>query len=134
MTSDYVVVARPDARELAEREGTAGMRGALSELVAGLGGARPERRARPAARADPLLPALRLAAAAAALQVPPDLLGLRRAGGATYGPARGFVLASWRLLRCNPFSDGGYDPVSDQTLFKSRESSASAASPPSRTA
>jgi ribonuclease P protein component len=37
-TSDYVVVARPDARELAEREGTAGMREALSELVAGLGG------------------------------------------------------------------------------------------------
>ena len=52
----------------------------------------------------------------------------------TYGPLRGFVLASWRLLRCNPWSDGGYDPVSDQTLFKSRESSASAASPPSRTA
>ena len=38
-TSDYVVVARPDARELAEREGTEGMRGALGELVAGLGGA-----------------------------------------------------------------------------------------------
>jgi ribonuclease P protein component len=38
VTSDYVVVARPDARELAQREGTAGMRGALSELVAGLGG------------------------------------------------------------------------------------------------
>jgi ribonuclease P protein component len=38
-TSDYVVVARPDARELAEREGSDGMRGALSELVAGLGGA-----------------------------------------------------------------------------------------------
>ena len=37
-TSDYVVVARPDARELAEREGTEGMRAALSELVAGLGG------------------------------------------------------------------------------------------------
>lgn len=35
-TSDYVVVARPDARELAEREGTAGMRGALGELVDGL--------------------------------------------------------------------------------------------------
>jgi len=40
VTSDYVVVARPDARELAEREGTAGMRRALSELVAGLGGSR----------------------------------------------------------------------------------------------
>ena len=38
-TSDYVVVARPDARELAQREGADGMRGALSELVAGLGGA-----------------------------------------------------------------------------------------------
>lgn len=37
-TSDYVVVARPDARELAEREGTPGMCRALSELVAGLGG------------------------------------------------------------------------------------------------
>jgi ribonuclease P protein component len=36
-TSDYVVVARPDARELAEREGTAGMRRSLAELVAGLG-------------------------------------------------------------------------------------------------
>ena len=31
--SDYVVVARPDARELAEREGMQGVRTALSELV-----------------------------------------------------------------------------------------------------
>ena len=37
--SDYVVVARPDARDLAEREGTSGMRTALAELVDGLGGA-----------------------------------------------------------------------------------------------
>jgi ribonuclease P protein component len=36
--SDYVVVARPEALGLADREGTAGMRGALSELVDGLGG------------------------------------------------------------------------------------------------
>lgn len=28
-----------------------------------------------------------------------------------HGPLRGFVLASWRLLRCNPLSDGGLDPV-----------------------
>ena len=35
-----------------------------------------------------------------------------------FGVARGLVLAGWRLLRCNPFSHGGYDPVSDQTLFK----------------
>jgi ribonuclease P protein component len=37
--SDYVVVARPDARDLAEREGTGGVRTALADLVDGLGGA-----------------------------------------------------------------------------------------------
>jgi putative membrane protein insertion efficiency factor len=26
------------------------------------------------------------------------------------GLVRGFMLAGWRLLRCNPFSRGGYDP------------------------
>ena len=36
--SDYVVVARPDARELAEREGMAGVRSALAELVDGVAG------------------------------------------------------------------------------------------------
>ena len=28
-----------------------------------------------------------------------------------YGPLKGGRLAAWRLLRCNPFSKGGYDPV-----------------------
>jgi putative membrane protein insertion efficiency factor len=37
-----------------------------------------------------------------------------------FGPARGTLLAAWRLLRCNPFSHGGYDPVSAQTLFRRR--------------
>jgi putative membrane protein insertion efficiency factor len=37
-----------------------------------------------------------------------------------YGVLRGVVLASWRLLRCNPLSYGGYDPVENQTLFASR--------------
>ena len=36
--SDYVVVARPDARELAEREGMPGIRTALAELVDALSG------------------------------------------------------------------------------------------------
>ncbi|HET9124326.1 MAG TPA: membrane protein insertion efficiency factor YidD [Solirubrobacteraceae bacterium] len=36
-----------------------------------------------------------------------------------YGILRGLVLAGWRLLRCNPFSRGGYDPVEAQGLFKS---------------
>jgi len=34
-----------------------------------------------------------------------------------YGLARGTVLAAWRLLRCNPLSLGGYDPVERQRLF-----------------
>jgi putative membrane protein insertion efficiency factor len=37
-----------------------------------------------------------------------------------YGVVRGTVLAAWRLLRCNPFSMGGYDPVERQTLFERR--------------
>lgn len=28
-----------------------------------------------------------------------------------FGAARGLVLAAARLVRCNPFSHGGYDPV-----------------------
>lgn len=39
--SDFVIVARPEARGLADREGMAGVRRALAELVDGLGGARP---------------------------------------------------------------------------------------------
>lgn len=38
----------------------------------------------------------------------------------TYGILRGGILASWRLLRCNPWSHGGYDPVLAQTLFDVR--------------
>ncbi len=34
-----------------------------------------------------------------------------------FGILRGLVLASWRLLRCNPWSHGGHDPVEAQTLF-----------------
>lgn len=35
-----------------------------------------------------------------------------------YGILRGLVLAAWRLLRCNPWSHGGHDPVEAQRLFK----------------
>ena len=28
-----------------------------------------------------------------------------------HGAVRGTGMAAWRLLRCNPFSNGGYDPV-----------------------
>ena len=35
-----------------------------------------------------------------------------------FGVLRGSLLAAWRLLRCNPFSHGGYDPVTAQRLFR----------------
>lgn len=28
-----------------------------------------------------------------------------------YGALKGGCLAIWRIIRCNPFSKGGYDPV-----------------------
>jgi len=37
-----------------------------------------------------------------------------------FGILRGLVLAAWRLLRCNPFSHGGYDPVEAQRIFSAR--------------
>jgi uncharacterized protein len=37
-----------------------------------------------------------------------------------YGILRGAILAAWRLLRCNPLSHGGFDPVEDQRLFAPR--------------
>ena len=36
-----------------------------------------------------------------------------------FGILRGLVLAGWRLLRCNPWSHGGYDPVEAQRVFRS---------------
>jgi putative membrane protein insertion efficiency factor len=36
----------------------------------------------------------------------------------SFGVPRGIVLAAWRLLRCNPWSYGGYDPVEAQRLFR----------------
>lgn len=29
----------------------------------------------------------------------------------THGVIKGIWLTAWRLVRCNPFNDGGYDPV-----------------------
>ncbi|MBQ4585441.1 MAG: membrane protein insertion efficiency factor YidD [Clostridia bacterium] len=38
-----------------------------------------------------------------------------------FGVIRGGVLASWRLLRCNPWSKGGYDPVPERFTLKRQE-------------
>jgi hypothetical protein len=34
-----------------------------------------------------------------------------------FGILRGLVLAAWRIMRCNPWSHGGHDPVDAQRLF-----------------
>ena len=34
------------------------------------------------------------------------------------GPFRGSIVAAWRLLRCNPLSDGGIDDLEDRALFR----------------
>ncbi len=39
-----------------------------------------------------------------------------------YGILRGLVLAAWRLLRCNPWSRGGFDPVRAQRVFRVHQS------------
>lgn len=33
-----------------------------------------------------------------------------------YGAFKGGRMAAWRILRCNPFSKGGYDPVPEDPL------------------
>ncbi len=47
-----------------------------------------------------------------------------------YGLARGLALAAWRLLRCNPWSLGGVDRVSEQKLFRPRPSLPRELAPP----
>ena len=57
------------------------------------------------------------------------------------GVLRGAVLAAWRLARCNPWSHGGVDELSDRRLFRGtplrserRASAAEAANPHGRAA
>jgi putative membrane protein insertion efficiency factor len=42
------------------------------------------------------------------------------------GPVKGSIVAAWRVLRCNPLSDGGIDDVADRSLFRDPEQGARA--------
>lgn len=37
-----------------------------------------------------------------------------------YGAIKGGFLSIWRILRCNPFSKGGYDPVPSMKTKKEK--------------
>lgn len=37
-----------------------------------------------------------------------------------YGVLKGSALTAYRILRCNPFSKGGYDPVPEKVKIRSR--------------
>ncbi len=39
----------------------------------------------------------------------------------TYGALKGIGMAIWRILRCNPFCKGGFDPVPMPSRFDKRE-------------
>ena len=35
-----------------------------------------------------------------------------------HGALKGFLLGAWRILRCHPFGDHGYDPVPPKGRWK----------------
>jgi putative membrane protein insertion efficiency factor len=48
----------------------------------------------------------------------PSCSDYARVAVARHGAARGSLLASWRLLRCNPYSKGGFDYVPEHFTFR----------------
>ena len=47
-----------------------------------------------------------------------------------YGVIRGSLMAMWRVLRCHPFVQGGYDPVVKSSVVKFNEYGATSSSAP----
>lgn len=38
-----------------------------------------------------------------------------------HGAIKGFILSTYRILRCNPYCKGGVDPVPDKMTFKRKQ-------------
>ena len=47
-----------------------------------------------------------------------------------YGVLRGGMMAAWRVLRCHPFVEGGYDPVMKSEALKSERNGVTLTSAP----
>ena len=47
-----------------------------------------------------------------------------------YGVFRGSLMAMWRVLRCHPFVQGGYDPVVKSSVVKLNDYGATSSSAP----
>ena len=45
------------------------------------------------------------------------------------GAFRGGIVVAWRLLRCNPLSNGGIDDVADRKLFRDKAGRAPSGGP-----
>ena len=60
-------------------------------------------------RNDKILPAVSVAFKDNEMSLFSDLFGMEAVE--KYGALKDGLLAVWRILRCNPFSKGGYDPV-----------------------
>ena len=121
---DFVLVARPDAAELAER-GEPAVEEALRELL-GEAGLLGEDAGRMSARAVARAARSGSTGGSSRRRSPrrckyhPSCSAYALQAIRTYGILRGVVLAGWRLLRCNPWSHGGFDPVEQQRLFRPR--------------
>ena len=116
---DFVLVARPEIGGLVEREGTAA---STQEHRRGAGRAPPGRSVPRETRS--FWPRCAPTSAGSRPSRPrrcryePTCSAYAVESVERFGAVRGLLLATWRLLRCNPFSHGGFDPVPERFTLR----------------